>query len=131
MKISGVNHITFSVSSLEASLGFYQELLGFECAHRWDKGAYLTLGQASDEPSPVWLCLSQGQAQAARDYSHIAFTVEPNDMPRWREALEQGAVRFWQENRSEGDSLYILDPDGHKLELHVGSLQSRLASIQE
>ncbi len=35
-----------------------------------------------------------------------------------------------QDNSSEGDSLYILDPDGHKLELHVGDLESRLASMK-
>ncbi|WP_159065009.1 hypothetical protein [Thaumasiovibrio subtropicus] len=34
-------------------------------------------------------------------------------------------------NRSEGQSLYLLDPDGHKLELHVGDLNSRLAHITE
>ena len=39
-----------------------------------------------------------------------------------------GAVApSWRQNRSEGDSLYVLDPDAHKLELHVGTLASRLA----
>ena len=32
----------------------------------------------------------------------------------------------WRTNSSEGESLYILDPDGHRLELHVGSLATRL-----
>ncbi|ECC9552432.1 hypothetical protein DTF12_00300 [Salmonella enterica subsp. salamae] len=27
--------------------------------------------------------------------------------------------------------LYLLDPDGHKLELHVGNLASRLAQCRE
>ncbi|NER83349.1 MAG: glutathione transferase, partial [Leptolyngbya sp. SIO1D8] len=39
-------------------------------------------------------------------------------------------VPQWQNNRSEGASLYILDPDGHKLELHVGDWRSRLTAAK-
>ncbi|HEX5514181.1 MAG TPA: glutathione transferase, partial [Gammaproteobacteria bacterium] len=38
---------------------------------------------------------------------------------------------IWKDNKSEGDSLYFLDPDGHKLEIHVGDLESRLAALRE
>lgn len=36
-----------------------------------------------------------------------------------------------EDNKSEGQSFYFLDPDGHKLELHVGDLASRLAQCRE
>jgi hypothetical protein len=34
--------------------------------------------------------------------------------------------KIFKESFSEGDSLYFLDPDGHKLEIHVGNWQSRI-----
>ena len=44
--------------------------------------------------------------------------------------LKSGAA-VWKDDISEGDSLYFLDPDGHKLELHVGNWQSRLRFAKE
>ncbi|HBP6801995.1 LysR family transcriptional regulator [Pseudomonas aeruginosa] len=43
-----------------------------------------------------------------------------------------GELRWvWKQNRSEGDSFYFLDPDGHRLEAHVGDLRSRLAACRQ
>ncbi|EIM03354.1 hypothetical protein UU5_00730 [Rhodanobacter sp. 115] len=47
------------------------------------------------------------------------------------EAIRSCNVVLWKENRSEGDSLYFLDPDGHKLEIHAGDLRSRLAALRQ
>ena len=45
--------------------------------------------------------------------------------------LKSKKIKEWKINTSEGDSLYILDPNNHKLELHVGSLQTRLNYLKE
>ena len=85
------------------------------------EGAYLEAGS-------LWLCLSVDPkaADAVRcDYSHIAFDVVPDDFATLSDAVS-GVATVWRDNRSEGDSLYVLDPDGHRIELHVGDLNSRL-----
>ena len=80
----------------------------------------------------MWITLIADEAAAPRpDYTHTAFTVAPEDFEAIsRRALEAGA-RVWQQNQSEGESLYVLDPDGHKLELRVSGLQARLAADRE
>lgn len=122
IRVRGVNHITLAVRDLRRSIHFYRELLGFDLRARWPDGAYLEAGQ-------LWLCLSVDAAvseSVRADYTHMALDVREGDIDAFARRL-QGEGGIWKENRSEGASLYILDPDGHKLELHAGSLSSRLA----
>ncbi len=121
--IKGLNHITLAVSDLDVSLIFYMSVMDFKLRARWNRGAYLSLGD-------IWLCLSLDNVAPAKDYSHIAFTVMQEDFSRFSKRIFDAGVNIWKENMSEGDSLYILDPDGHKLEVHVGNLESRLRSLQ-
>jgi catechol 2,3-dioxygenase-like lactoylglutathione lyase family enzyme len=123
----GVNHITFAVSNLQRALGFYVEVLGCEKVATWQRGAYLRAGD-------MWLCLSldsAASAAAGRDYTHIAFTFDREGLAAFRERLSMSRGVEWKVNSSEGNSVYFLDPDGHRLEAHVGSLESRLASLRE
>ncbi|MDK1289377.1 VOC family protein [Pseudoalteromonas umbrosa] len=125
--ITGVNHITLSVSDLILSIEFYR-LLGAKAHVRWENGASLSLGD-------LWLCLSlcdipYSPLSTKGDYTHIALNVDRVELTNFRRNISELNIKTWQENRSEGESLYILDPDGHKLELHVGSLQSRLDSLK-
>lgn len=65
------------------------------------------------------------------DYTHYAFSVTAEDFEPFSYKLKQAGVTVWEDNKSEGQSFYLLDPDGHKLELHMGDLASRLAQCRE
>ena len=66
----------------------------------------------------------------AVDYTHYAFSLGEVDFPHFVQRLKAANVQQWRDNRSEGASFYFLDPDGHKLEVHVGDLASRLAACR-
>ena len=126
MPVRGLNHITLAVADMVPAVDFYTHGLGFELAKQWEGGAYLTAGE-------LWLCLSLDPAARRTphlDYSHLAFDVAGEDFAALRDRLLALGARSWKDNRSEGESFYFLDPDGHKLEIHVGTLASRLAAME-
>ena len=125
--INGINHITLAVKNVEKSFEFYMNLLGFKPVVKWKKGAYLTTGN-------TWIALNQDSnvTKVKRpDYSHIAFNCTSADFQALKSRLLDYGCEKWSENESEGDSFYFLDPDGHKFEIHVGNLQSRLKEMQK
>jgi len=121
--IKGLNHITISVNDLDKSFAFYTELLGMKPHAKWNQGAYLSIGE-------LWFCLSCDKVLPSKDYSHIAFDVSAINFPQLKSQLLSAGTELWKENTSEGDSLYILDPNGHKLEIHVGNLAKRLECLK-
>ena len=121
--ITGLNHLTLAVSDLERSIVFYSELLGFSIRKRGSSSAYLEAGS-------LWLALvvdSSVRRGPLPEYSHAAFTVAAADLPILAQRLIKAGVVRWQES-DRADSFYFVDPDGHKLELHSGSLEGRLRS---
>jgi catechol 2,3-dioxygenase-like lactoylglutathione lyase family enzyme len=122
----GLNHVTFAVSDVSRAVAFYEHVIGCRKVAVWDEGAYLRAGEA-------WLCLSLDMAAAPEvrgDYTHTAFTFDAAGLAGFRGRLRAAGGVEWKRNSSEGDSVYFLDPDGHRLEAHVGDLQSRLACLR-
>lgn len=118
--VTGLNHVTLATQDLDRAIDFYRAVLGAQLRAQWPRGAYLDLGS-------VWLCLtlSNQPITPRQDYSHIALSCAQDDFePLWTRIRSRATL--WQENQSEGASLYFLDPDGHRLELHLGDLESRL-----
>jgi len=121
--IGSVNHITIGVSDLDNAFKFYTDILGMKPIAAWNKGAYLLAGS-------TWICLALEESRHQKKSigrSHIAFSVDDKDFEHLASRITESGAGTWRENVSEGKSLYFLDPDGHRLEIHAGDLRSRLA----
>jgi hypothetical protein len=93
---------------------------------RRQKSAYFLAGD-------LWFCIEEdptARAQCLPEYTHIAFSVSQNDFQTIANKIRAANTSIFKENKSEGDSIYFLDPTGHKLEIHVGNWKSRLEAYR-
>jgi len=120
--ITGINHITVSVRNLDKSFAFYSQVLGFKPLMKHAKGAYLLAGD-------LWFCLdldANTRKLPLPEYTHFAFSVKEADFDNLSKKITSAGTKIWKDNKSEGNSLYFLDPDGHKLEIHIGDWKTRI-----
>lgn len=120
--VIGVNHATFSVEDVQTSFEFYVRVLGCRPVARWAGGAYLLAGE-------FWITLildESARENVSDGYTHIALSVSEDDFDALAERIRRYGARIWQENKTEGTSLYFTDPDGHKLELATSNLVARI-----
>ncbi len=125
--IKGINHITLSIKDVQESFNFYVQVLGFRPVARWTTGAYLLAGD-------TWIAIvldEHVRERALPEYTHVAFTVSDEDWQSLSQRIRQSGAEIWQDNWSEGASLYFLDPNGHKLEIHVSDLETRIRTTKE
>lgn len=124
--ITGISHITLSVRSLDESFNFYREVLSFKPLMKSPKSAYFLAGD-------LWFCIEEDsnvRSDALPEYTHIAFSVTADDFIAIEERIMTSSAHIFKKNTSEGDSIYFQDPNGHKLEIHVGDWRSRLDSYR-
>ncbi len=127
--LSGLNHLTLAVSQLAPSVAFLSATAGEDAARRRD-------GITAPFFSCATLAVPVAGPAAARHFAggerlhHYAFQHAEADFALFAGRLNAAGVPV-KTNKSEGASHYFLDPDGHKLELHVGNLAQRLAACRK
>ena len=115
-----LQHLVLWVSSVERSVQFYTEILGFEVKVRYPNAAFLRIPGTADDHH-LGLFEQAGVAapdeRAARMY-HSAWEVgELTDLARARRRLVEVGSLVGQSDHGVSLSLYAKDPDGLEFEV--------------
>jgi len=116
-----IDHVALSVTDLEKSVVWYQDVLGLERRYREAWGDYPVMlcagptcvalfSSARDEPS--------GKPSNARPIiRHLAFRATYADLLEAEKCLKERGIPFEFQNHGIAHSIYFVDPDGHQLEI--------------
>ncbi len=126
MKVVDADHTNFRVKDLDASLGFYRDVLGLEPfgleEYRRGERPIVSL-RVTDQfilhVSPD----SKFERGSTAGFDHLALVVEDAEPDELADYLRKTGVEVEQQfdsitgARGEGAALYIRDPDGYRIEL--------------
>jgi catechol 2,3-dioxygenase-like lactoylglutathione lyase family enzyme len=123
-----IDHIVLRVRDIEASLRFYQDILGCtldkvqEKFGLWQVRAGASLIDLVSLDGPLGKMGGAGAAQEGRNVDHFAIKIVPFDEGAIRAHMAAHDVTIADSGRrygaeGSGPSIYILDPDGNSVEL--------------
>jgi catechol 2,3-dioxygenase-like lactoylglutathione lyase family enzyme len=115
LKVTGINHVVLHVTDLQRSRKFYMEVLGFEDQNfpvASDRAmSFLRGGSQGLDLFEV----SGGDAHGGQEMNHMALAVEADDVDEVSAALEK--LGLDTSARTPRNTLFISDPDGHRIEI--------------
>jgi len=123
----GLDHVVLLVTDLERAMAFYREVLGCQPGFSYPQlgmeqvwcGNSLIVLQDYTRPEGDW---AQPPVEGGRNMDHVCIALSPFDHDAMRAHLKAHNVEIVEEAfhggaRGMGNSFYVLDPFGNKLEL--------------
>jgi catechol 2,3-dioxygenase-like lactoylglutathione lyase family enzyme len=125
LQVTGINHVVLHVIDVERSKRFYMDVLGFEDRNigggpRTMKASFLRCGMQGLDLFQV-----DGDAHGGEEMNHMALNVAADDLDQLVARLSEAGVDASE--RTPRNSVFILDPDGHRLEMlpHTANERAR------
>ena len=125
-KVKGLAEIVLNVHNLEASLKFYQEVLGLEIIGR--PGPVFLRAGAPAVSVPQMMVLvplppQTGSFVAPRTLHHLALELEPADFEAEEQRLKSLGyeIRYGKHPVIPSKTMYVNDPDGNEVEFICGT----------
>jgi lactoylglutathione lyase len=123
MAIRKIEHVGVMVKNLEASIEFYQNILGFDLFHIIEHGSNVKLAFLGDKKTEqIYVELISGKENEYPDegkVNHIAFTVD--NIKEEMDRLKSFHVHFTSDEPTVilngGKFIFFKGPDGESLEL--------------
>jgi len=119
--IKRVGHVVLGVRDPQRSIKFYTEALGMECVNFFEdmQMGFLTFGDERDHDIAV-IKVPDEQPVGSSGAAHTALEIEGGE-PELRELYERlkshGAKVEFSADHVISKSVYVLDPDGNRIEL--------------
>lgn len=129
LQVTGINHVVLHVTDLERSKRFYVDVLGFEDRNISDgppgmRASFLRCGVQGLDLFEV-----SEDAHGGQEMNHMALNVTADDIGQLVTLLSEAGIAA--PARTPRNSVFIADPDGHRLEILPGSASERSRERQE
>lgn len=128
--ITGLSHMTFIVSDLDAMEVILTEVLGATRIYDSGEATFSLSRERFFDVAGLWVATMEGEPLPSRTYNHIAFKIDESAYDACLSRIKALGLDV-RESRprveGEGRSIYFHDRDNHLFELHTGTLQERLA----
>jgi catechol 2,3-dioxygenase-like lactoylglutathione lyase family enzyme len=124
LKVTGINHVVLHVTDLERSKRFYMEVLGFEDRHvsvgPSMKASFLGCGIQGLDLFEI----SGGDVHGGEEMNHMALSVVGEELDEIMAELSRLGVE--SSERTPRNTVFISDPDGHRIEILPLSASERM-----
>lgn len=113
LKVTGINHVVLHVADLDRSRTFYMEALGFD-----DRGSvpgmrasFLRCGMQGLDLFEM----ADSDVHGGEEMNHMALNVDAADVESLVVGLAEAGIDAFE--MSPRNSVFISDPDGHRIEM--------------